>query len=108
MSKMSEMSQVLDELISCGEGLVRAATALREMLSTEPGPVPIPQPEEVVVEAPAQVYTFAEVRKAFAAKSHAGYTDQIRDLIARYGADKLSAIGEENYPALMADLEAIA
>ena len=105
MSKMSEMSQVLDELISCGEGLVRAATALREMLSTEPEPVP---PPEEVVEAPAQVYTFAEVRKAFAAKSHAGYTDQIRDLIARYGADKLSAIGEENYPALMADLEAIA
>ena len=52
-------------------------------------------------------YTFAEVRKAFSAKSHAGYTTQVKALITSYGADKLSAVKEEDYPRLMADLEAI-
>ena len=46
-------------------------------------------------------------RKAFSAKSHAGYTEQVKALITSYGADKLSAVKEEDYPALMADLEAI-
>ena len=31
MSKMSELSQALDELVSCGEGMIRAANALRKM-----------------------------------------------------------------------------
>ena len=104
MSKMSELSQALDELVACGEGLIRAANAIREIFSAEAEPAA--QPEESR-EEPSQRYTFAEVRKAFSAKSHAGYTEQIRALITRYGADKLSAVKEEDYPALMADLEAI-
>lgn len=104
MSKMSELSQVLDDLAACGEGLIRTANAIREIFSAEPEPAA--QPEESR-EEPSQRYTFAEVRKAFSAKSHAGYTEQVRALIAKYGADKLSAVKEEDYPALMADLEAI-
>ena len=104
MSKMSELSQVLDDLVACGEGLIRTANAIREIFSAEPEPAA--RPEESRKE-PSQRYTFAEVRKAFSAKSHAGYTEQIRALITSYGADKLSAVKEEDYPALMADLEAI-
>ncbi len=52
-------------------------------------------------------YTFAEVRKAFSAKSHEGYTEQVKALITQYGAEKLSAVKEEDYPAIMKDLEAI-
>ena len=104
MSKMSELSQALDELTACAEGLIRAANAIREIFSTEAEPEA--QPADTPAEEPAR-YTFAKVRKAFSAKSHAGYTEQIRALIARYGADKLSAVKEEDYPALMADLEAI-
>jgi hypothetical protein len=48
-----------------------------------------------------------DVRKAFSAKSHAGYTEQVKALIGKYGAAKLSAVKEEDYPALMADLEKI-
>lgn len=116
MSKMSELSQALDEMVACGEGLIRTANAIREMFTG--GPEPECQPEttaghrgEEAAEAPRQEepkkYTFAEVRKAFSAKSHAGYTGQIKALITSYGADKLSAIKEEDYPRLMEDLEAI-
>ena len=116
MSKMSELSQALDELVACGEGLIRTAKAIRDMFTGEPEPeekpmAPAEPPSAVAAEAPQaetpKGYTFAEVRKAFSAKSHAGYTEQVKALIASYGADKLSAVKEEDYPRLMADLEAI-
>ena len=104
MSKMSELSQVLSDLTTCGEELIRTANAIQKVFSGEAEPAT--QPTDTREEVPKR-YTFAEVRKAFSAKSHAGYTEQIRDLIIRYGADKLSAVKEEDYPALMAELEAI-
>ena len=111
MSKMNELSQVLDELVACGEGLIRTANALRDIFSAEPEPETQPETKEAPATASRaeqpKGYTFAEVRKAFSAKSHAGYTEQVRALITRYGADKLSAVKEEDYPALMADLEAL-
>ena len=107
MSKMSELSQVLDELAACGEGLVKAATAIRDILMAEPDEPSKPaQRREPQAEEPKK-YTFTDVRKACAAKSHAGFTEQVRDLIASCGAAKLSDVKEEDYPALMAGLEGI-
>lgn len=112
MSRMSELSQVLDEIVACGEGLIRTANAIREIFS-EPVPMPEPKaaPEQEAAAAPEpeprKKYTFADVRKAFSAKSHAGYTEQVKALITSYGADRLSAVQEEDYPALMAALEEI-
>lgn len=131
MSKMSELSLVLDEMVSCGEELiaaartigacgekmVNAAKAVREMFSDTAAAQPVTAdigqaPKKAAPAAepetpPAKTYTFADVRKAFSAKSHAGYTEQVKALIGKYGAEKLSSIKEENYPALMADLEVI-
>jgi len=116
MSKMSELSLTLDEMVSCGEELIAAAKAMsesgeklvktanavKEMFSETSEPKTEAKPAET---KPA--YTFADVRKAFSAKSHAGYTEQVKALITKYGAQKLSAVKEEDYPALMADLEVI-
>lgn len=111
MSKMKELSQALDEMVACGEGLIRAANAIREILSSEAEPEAQPAVKEEETAAPAaepqKKYSFMDVRKAFSSKSHAGYTEQVKALIASYGADKLSGVKEEDYPALMADLEAI-
>lgn len=107
MSKMSELSQALDELVACGEGLIHTANAIRDILASEsderPKTVPSAEPQ---AKEPAK-YTFVDVRKAFSAKSHAGYTEQVKALINKYGAAKLSAVKEEDYPSLMADLEKI-
>ena len=110
MNKMSELSRALDEMVACGEGLIRTANAIREMFTEEPAEKPGTAEGPPVTETAADTakrYTFAEVRKAFSAKSHAGYTTQVKALITSYGADKLSAVKEEDYPRLMADLEAI-
>ena len=48
-----------------------------------------------------------DVRKAFSQKSHEGHTEAVRAIIAQFGAEKLSKVGKEFYPALMKELEAI-
>lgn len=101
MGKMNELSQVLDELIACSQGMIQAANALREYFSEQP------EVEPVKVEPAPVKFTFTDVRKAFSAKSYAGFTDQVKALITKYGAEKLSGVNEKYYPALMADLEAI-
>jgi hypothetical protein len=52
-------------------------------------------------------YTFEEIRKAFAAKSHAGFTVEVKALIGKYGANRLSDIKEADYAAIMRELEVI-
>ncbi len=38
-------------------------------------------------------------------KSRSGHTDEIRDLLQKYGASRLSQVDPENYEALMKDAE---
>ena len=106
MGKMNELSQVLDELIACSQGMIQAANALREYFSEQLDVEPV-KDEPVKVEPAPVKFTFTDVRKAFSAKSYAGFTDQVKALITKYGAEKLSGVNEKDYPALMADLEAI-
>ena len=113
MSKMSELSLVLDDMITCGENMIKAANALKDIFSspteetTAAPAVKTDKPAEPAAEPPAKTYEFTDVRKAFSAKSHEGYTEQVKALITKYGASKLSDIKKEDYPALMSDLEVI-
>lgn len=112
MSKMSELSQVLDDLITCGENMIQTANAIKEIFSsteepTAPAKAEAEQLSAPKAEPPAKTYDFTDVRKAFSAKSHEGYTEQVKTLITKYGAAKLSDIKKEDYPALMSELEVI-
>ena len=51
--------------------------------------------------------TFEEIQTAFGIKSKDGYTAEVKALITRFGAKKLSEIDAADYPALMKELEAI-
>ena len=53
------------------------------------------------------VLTLEEVRAVLADKARAGYTAQIRSLLQKYGADKLSGVDPTNYKALLADVEGL-
>ena len=112
MSKMKELSQILEEMIICGKTLVKTANALKEVLSETSKETPVPIKEETAPAAEPAVdekkYSFIDVRKAFSAKSHAGFTEQVKALITKYGAAKLSDIKESDYAAIMAELEEIA
>ena len=125
MGTMSEISTLLDEVKSCGNTLLCVASELRELISskepddeeqpkatrkrktkTEDLKTDIAAVEEVPQKTPKSV-TLDEVRAALAEKSRAGYTADVKALIAKYGADKLSDVDPANYAALLKDAEVI-
>lgn len=80
---------------------IKAAKVLEDKKATKKAE-PKAKPKD---ETPA--YTFEELRKAFAAKSHAGFTVEVKALIGKYGASRLSDINESDYAAIMKELEVI-
>lgn len=48
-----------------------------------------------------------EVRAVLAEKSHAGLTNEVRGLLEKYGAEKLSLVDPVNYAALLKDAEGL-
>ena len=52
-----------------------------------------------------KVYTFEEVRKVMSAKSGAGFTAEVRGLLEKYGATRLSEVKPEDFAALISDAE---
>ncbi len=117
MSKMSELDRVLRELKKCGESLVCIAEELAEILSgsgEKKEAVEKPGKKESARKAsgqeeqgPEKQYSLTEVRALLAEKSRAGFTAEIRELLAKHGADKLSGIDPSEYAALVADVEVL-
>lgn len=118
MNHMNEITQLLDNIITCGESMAKIGKLLKEFIPEFSDAIPpktkaeqIAKPDaalpEKKEEPAAKTYAFADVRKAFSAKSHEGFTEQVKALITKYGAEKLSEVKETDYPALMADLEVI-
>lgn len=51
--------------------------------------------------------TLEEVRAVLAEKSRTGHTAEVKELLNKHGADKLSEIDPAEYPALLADAEVL-
>lgn len=51
------------------------------------------------------VLTLEEVRTVLAEKSRNGFTSEIKELLKKYGASKLSEVDSKNYEALLKDTE---
>ena len=71
-----------------------------------------PQAAEVPKEQPAseqktETVTFVQLRSRLSEISRAGYTQEVKELIAKYGADKLSDIAEADYAAVLAEAEGL-
>ena len=99
MSKMSDMAMTIEELRSAAAAINEAANWLAEQFSSNK-PTPEPTPTEPVL-------TLEAVRAVLVDKSRAGFTAQIRSLLQKYGADKLSGVAPANYKALLADVEGL-
>jgi len=80
-----------------------------EEKAKEPKPVEEKKAEEPKAEEKKakKKYTLEDVRKELSAKSSAGFTDEVRSLLERHGASKLSAIAESEYAAIMEEVKAI-
>lgn len=113
MGKMNELSQVITELRDCGKALMNIADSLQEIFSSpanEPAAATAVQKEPEKKEAPAPAkpaLTFIDVRKLLSEKSRAGHTAEVKALLQKYGADKLSELSENHYAAVVAEAEVL-
>lgn len=100
MSKMSDMAMTIEELRNAAAAINDAADWLARQFSSEP---------EVYKEAPAPEpeLKLEDVRAVLADMSRKGHTAEIRALLQKYDAAKLSGIDPANYSALLKDVEGL-
>lgn len=99
MSRMSDMTQTIENLRSAAAAVSDAADWLTKMFSGE-------QPaEDAPASPPEPKLTLEQVRAVLADKSRQGHTAEIRALLQKYGASKLSQIDPTHYKALLAEAE---
>ena len=103
MSKMSEIAMTIEELRNAAAAITDSANYLTQLFSSENTDT---QPE---ASAPVQksALTLEQVRAVLSEKSRAGYTANVRKLLQKYGASKLSQVDPSNYEALIRDAEVI-
>ena len=103
MSRMSDMAQTIEELRSAAAAISDAADWLTKVFSSEP------QAEDASASAspPEPELTLEQVRAVLADKSRQGHTAEIRALLQKYGASKLSQIDPAHYKALLAEAEVL-
>lgn len=110
MSRMKLLLDVVEDMRSLVDSLQAVATALGQS-TPEDAAAPDPAPETLPAPAPAnpppKAITLEEVRAVLAERSHDGYTDQVRGLLQKYGAEKLSGVDPKHYAALLKDAEVL-
>ena len=99
MSKISEMETSIRELRNIASSINDIANWLANTFSATEEATPAPEPEKT--------FTLEEVRAVLAEKSRAGFTAQIRDLLQKYDAKKLSEIDPADYKDLLTDVEGL-
>ena len=120
-SKKDEEVKTMDkmfELINSLNALTKAVTALTEKITSEYLNTfetiydsEKDEPKEESKEQPTpeqQTVTFVELRSRLSEISRNGHTAEVKELLRKFGADKLSDVAESDYTALLAEAEVIA
>lgn len=107
------------ELINALNALTKAVGALTEKITSEylntfetiydpaedePQTAEAPK-EQSAPEKKTETVTFVQLRSRLSEISRTGHTQEVKELITRYGADKLSDIAEADYAAVLAEAE---
>lgn len=72
-----------------------------------PKALPEKKTEDAEATEPVKEYSFTDVRTILAEKSRAGHTVEIKEILTKHGAEKLSGIKPEDYAALVAEVEVL-
>ena len=94
MGKMSELDAQIKELRICGETIIGIADALAGMFSS-------PAEEE------PKVLTLEDVRHQMTVIAQSGFSAEVKALITKYGARKLSDIDPSQYESLLKEADAL-
>ena len=101
MGRISELELAIKDLRSAAATINEVANTLADMFSTTADEAP-----DAATPAESQL-TLEQVRAILADKSRMGFTAEIRSLLQKYGAAKLSGIDPANYKALLAEVEVL-
>lgn len=88
-------------LLDVADKLRALADSITAACSEQPAAVEEP------AKAEAPTVPLEKLRGVLAEKSQQGFTSEVKDLIRRYGADKLSDIDPEHFPDMLKEAEAI-
>ena len=95
MSRIKLLKDIVDDMHALADNLGTLASALE---SDKP----------VAPEKPAKPeLSLSDVRAVLAKKSQEGFTTEIKALIEKYGAEKLSAVEPMHYEALLKEVEGL-
>ena len=105
------------ELLRIAEGFSIVAEGLRGLAKAEGGSKTAgkaqkqdtakAQQESVAQEQQEQPATLEGIRALMAQKTQEGKSKEIKELLQKYGAAKLSAVKPEDYPALMQEAQVL-
>ena len=96
------MLKVVQDLRTLSDSVQAVCTAVTEGLSEEQQPKDIKE-KPAVEEKPS--LSLEQVRSVLAVKSQAGHTAEVRAIIGKYGASRLSEIDAKYYAAVLKDAE---
>lgn len=99
MSRISEMEATIRELRDIASSINEIANWLTDAFGSAD--------DTEAATAPEKTYSLEEVRAILAEKSRDGFTAQIRYLLQKYGATKLSEVDPTRYGGLVADAEVL-
>ncbi len=101
MAAMNELDAALTGLSEHSKGILEAVQAVREILSGRAA-------DEAAETAPEKKpFTLEDVRAALLEKRKAGYKDEVKALLVRHGAERLTEIDPAEYDAMMEEAEGI-
>lgn len=116
MSEVNDVVTVIEKIGKCSDSLIiiseqvnfiakTVAEILAELRKDSGKPATkIEKKQELVKE---KTLSLTEVRKILADKSRAGFTAEIKQILIKHGAEKLSKIAPSEYAALVADVEVL-
>ena len=114
MGKVSEMDATIRELRDIAASIDDIANWLAMTFTGEPEEAEEPGPDASAAPAAGGTGPAAdaapaleEVRAILAEKSREGFTAQLRELLQKYGASRLSEVDPAHYEALIADVEGL-
>lgn len=98
--KNDELQKLAAALGDCGKALLK----ISEVMAVKEENLPVSEAKSEKADKPL---TLEDVRKVAADKARKGFTAEVRSLIQKYGADKLSGIDAAQYEAFLKELEAM-
>ena len=124
MSKIKLLLDVVQDIRSLADSLQAVADAVADNGAAEAELTTTKEPEKAgkagkpaaknTAKKPAakqepeeKTLTLEEVRAVLAEKSRSGHTEEVRALLNKHGADKLSEIDPAEYAALLAEAEVL-